>query len=184
MEVRESQKARSEAIKVAKSQTLCWDCKHATDSDKCPWASDFTPVEGWWAVRSKARYYVSACGNTPVHWRVEDTYCVLMCPLFERTSYRAGLFPLRSEGHADIYSATNTDMRRLVSAIILQAVSDWELVQRGKLSKTVSGEGVVVKASELIAFFNSRRFASMLSAVSNLSPETVRKRLEVPDALC
>jgi len=184
MEVRESQKQRSEAIKVAKSQTLCWDCKHATDINKCPWARDFTPVDGWWAVPHKTKYRLEATPNLPIRWREEDTYCVLMCPLFERTSYRAGMYPLKSEKHSSMYSATDADIRKLVAAIIAQAVDDWERLERGRFKKTITAEGVTIKSYQLIEFFNSRRFAAMLEAVSTLTPKKVREVLEVPDAKC
>lgn len=184
MEVRESQKQRSEAIKIAKSQTLCWDCANATEINKCPWCAEFKPVEGWWAIPKKTKYRLEATPNLPIRWREEDTYCVLMCPLFERTSYRAGMYPLKSEKHSSMYSATDADIKKLVAAIIAQAVDDWERLERGRFKKAITAEGVTIKSYKLIEFFNSRRFSAMLAAVSDLTPEQVREVLEVPYARC
>ncbi len=180
---KKSQEARSEAIKVAKCQTLCWDCKHATDVEACPWVRDGTPVDGWWAKRKDIKYRVDACEAHGVQTRLQETYCVMMCPLFERDSYRAGLTEMRKT-HVDISNATELDLRRLSAAIITQAVLDWEKLDRGKLKKLVTAEGSTIKSCKLIAWFNSPDFAVMLSAVSNLSPEQVKKQLEVPDGLC
>lgn len=52
------------------SETLCWTCVHADKghSSECPWARDFTPVDGWNAIYNKAL----------------DSYEVLECPRYKR----------------------------------------------------------------------------------------------------
>lgn len=181
MEVRESQKQRSEAIKVAKCQTLCWDCANSTDINACPWASEGKPVDGWWALPRKQKYRIEATQFLPARTRIEDTYCVIMCPLFKRDAYRAGLSPLKEE-HTDINDASDLDLRRIAAAVITQAVLDWERLERGKFKKTITAEGSTVKAINLIEWFNSPEFAVMLSAVSHFTPKQIREKLEVPDA--
>lgn len=183
---KKSQEARSNAIKIAKCQTLCWDCKHATDIDVCPWVRDGTPVEGWWAKRKDIRYRLEACGTHDLQTRMQETYCVMMCPLFQRDSYRAGLTEMdeKNPSHVDISDATPLDLRRLSAAIITQAVMDWEKLDRGKLRKITTAEGSAIKTHKMIAWFNSPEFAVMLSAVSSFTPEQIRKQLEVPDGLC
>jgi hypothetical protein len=180
---KKSQEARSNAIKIAKCQTLCWDCKHATDIDVCPWVRDGTPVEGWWAKRKDIRYRLEACGTHDLQTRMQETYCVMMCPLFQRDSYRAGLTEMdeKNPSHVDISDATPLDLRRLSAAVITQAVMDWEKLGRGKLRKVVTAEGSTIKSFQLIDWFNSLDFAVMLSEVSNYTPEQIRKKLEVPN---
>jgi hypothetical protein len=145
---------------------------------------DGEPVEGWWANEKKLRYKIDASASAPERWREEKTYCVMMCPLFERDSYRAGLFSTGVNDHSDIGEASQADMRRLVASILQQAVIDWERLERGHFKKCITPEGVTIKSVELVEFFNSRRFSAMLSAVSDLDPKTVRERLGVPHARC
>lgn len=54
--------------------TLCWTCKKATGGGDCPWANHFKPVDGWDATPT----YIKTVG------KVEPSYIVNECPLFER----------------------------------------------------------------------------------------------------
>lgn len=58
--------------------TICWDCKKATNGDLCPWAENFTPVEGWEATPTRIISAYNPEGNGIT------SYCVHKCPLFER----------------------------------------------------------------------------------------------------
>ena len=52
--------------------TLCWKCSRACG--RCSWSKNFTPVEGWVAVKTKVR---------ESHEGAIDSYVVLKCPLFD-----------------------------------------------------------------------------------------------------
>ena len=54
--------------------TLCWECKKATGCGDCPWANRFEPVDGWDATPTE----IKTVG------RIEQSYIVNDCPLFER----------------------------------------------------------------------------------------------------
>ncbi len=62
-----------QAIEANKGDTLCWRCANATDSSKCIWVKNFTPIEGWDAVPRKIKY----CGT------IIDSYNVRACPNFK-----------------------------------------------------------------------------------------------------
>lgn len=52
--------------------TLCWQCKRAK-ANGCPWFTDFTPVEGWVAKKTKIKKRDG---------EYADSYMVKNCPLF------------------------------------------------------------------------------------------------------
>ena len=56
---------------VVKPQTICWNCKNAVGGG-CSWFTDYTPVEGWEAVKTELRggYYDY------------ESYLVQHCPEF------------------------------------------------------------------------------------------------------
>jgi hypothetical protein len=57
----------------AESQ-LCWSCANCTDSTRCSWVDDGTPVAGWVAEHVPARQ---------TKWsRHTETYFVKECPKF------------------------------------------------------------------------------------------------------
>ena len=56
------------------SDTLCWQCKKATDASACPWVYDFTPVPGWTATETNTKF--KTIGN--------GSYNITACPLFEK----------------------------------------------------------------------------------------------------
>ncbi len=53
--------------------TLCWRC--ANNTGKCSWSEDFTPVEGWKAIKQVIR---NANGE------LMDSYHVIYCPQLRR----------------------------------------------------------------------------------------------------
>lgn len=57
--------------------TKCWSCEN-TAYGKCPWFTDFTPVEGWTAEPTKINNAIKAGAR-----RLIDSYLVLDCPLYE-----------------------------------------------------------------------------------------------------
>ena len=64
-----------------KCETLCWNCKRATNGEgfECPWAARGKPVKGWKAEEG-------AIFEIPIHnshgFREEQSYIVLECPLY------------------------------------------------------------------------------------------------------
>lgn len=157
-----------------KDTTLCWDCKNATDINKCPWACNNTPVDGWWARPTTLKMFR---GSTP---NIERSYCVIMCPLFERDGWRGGIYKHDTLTKQVLEDVTNEDIRAIAAAIINQQIEDWEILGRGKRAKAIPLGGKVVNTSESVKFFNSKWFATLLAVVSESSPEEVREMLGVP----
>lgn len=65
---------------------LCWKCAYSVPKRgaeiKCPWATEFKPVEGWTAT---VRHY----GRDRWHDKaVTHTYDITKCPLFKREEAR------------------------------------------------------------------------------------------------
>lgn len=54
-----------------KPSTICWDCKNAVGGG-CSWFTDYTPVEGWKAVKTEL------CGG----YYDYESYLVQHCPEF------------------------------------------------------------------------------------------------------
>lgn len=158
-----------------KDTTLCWDCKNATNINKCPWARDNTPVDGWWARPTKVRMYHG------YDHRMEDSFCVIMCPLFERDGWRGGVYKHDCSRGRALKDTSPDDIRALAAAIIHQQIDDWEALDRGKHAKAIPLGGKVVSSVEVVKFFNSAWFASLLAAVSETPPEVVREILGVPN---
>ena len=61
------------------TSTLCWDCKKSTAVDDCPWANDFTPVEGWDATET-----ILVLHSTRDYKKQDTSYIVHRCPLFAK----------------------------------------------------------------------------------------------------
>jgi len=57
-----------------KRKTLCWDCQNAYYG-KCPWFTDYTPVENWEAIKTRVKHGLN---------RFDESYCVHKCPNFVR----------------------------------------------------------------------------------------------------
>ena len=68
------------AKRLTQKPTLCWECGLAAggeiDGDRCPWADNLEPVEGWTAERVKRRDYTGPVPEDGYTWLVEK------CPLF------------------------------------------------------------------------------------------------------
>ena len=61
--------------------TLCWTCEWAGGKDeKCPWAKDFTPVEGWKATPTKI---LRQSQTSKIEKEYTDSFIVHKCPLYE-----------------------------------------------------------------------------------------------------
>jgi hypothetical protein len=59
--------------------TICWDCKHATNKYKiCSWANEFKPVKGW----NADKMYLLPCKTQSK--KLIESYLVKSCPLFEK----------------------------------------------------------------------------------------------------
>lgn len=175
MEERKSK--RKERVQDPNSRTLCWDCKHATDINYCPWVRDGTPVEGWWA-RSKAIQYLIYPQDAPAFTREIDSYCVICCPLFDRDSFSAGLLPMEKK-RTEYKYADSSDIKALCAAIITQAIADWNKLDRGRFAKALAADGQTIKRDEVVEFFYSAFFEEILDAVSSLTPAKVREELGI-----
>ena len=160
------------------SSTLCWDCEYSSAVGMCPYVDDGTPVEGWWANASTIKY---KDGRYPV--RDLTCYEVIMCPRFRRDSWRSGLYPMKGrEKHIKLHPDQNAEVKALAAAIIMRAVNDWRSLCDGELKNTLANDGEMVNRKELIEFFNSSRFANMLTVCSEHSAEQIREVLKVPNA--
>lgn len=61
-----------------KNETLCWECRHATNPEGvCPWSRSFIPVPGWDA--KPHTLYVSARYQK----HQIKSFLVRQCPLYE-----------------------------------------------------------------------------------------------------
>lgn len=69
--------------KGCKLPTLCWDCARAIGprSNRCSWANDFEPVDGW-----EAEFTVVHAGNAGE----TTSYLVRSCPEFVRDAWEGG----------------------------------------------------------------------------------------------
>ena len=161
-----------------KDSSLCMDCANATKPHKCPWVENYTPVEDWWARETVIRGK-STKGDIAYLSEI-PSYTVIMCPLFERDGYAAGVYKASAEKHPVLKSAENDDIRKLCAAIIHRAVLDWKLLDYGSFEKLMTTENQTIKSETLIAFFHSSLFYEMLSVVSAYTPAQVREILRVP----
>lgn len=140
-----------------KHMTLCMGCKNACGETACSWATDFKPVDGWIAeptiVSEKYSY-------------AQPSFHVLWCPQFVR-------------GHSDV-KWEDGDIRNLVFEIILQAVEDWKALDFGKISEK-RYRSDLIKASDLISFFNSKYFAYLCKMTMDNKPDEIRAALHIPE---
>lgn len=161
---------------MRRGSTLCWDCTWATKAGHCPYMDDGEPVEGWWASENTITYR-DRCRPD----REFKSYNVIMCPKFFRNSWRSGLYPFDGrEERIRLKEDSAEEIKGLVAAIILRAVSDWKSLNNGQLKNSTANDGEMVYRFELIEFFNSKRFAAMLSLVAEHSPDQIREVLKVP----
>lgn len=150
-------------------QSLCWDCSLATQPWKCEWADRFEPVPGWEAEKCY-------CGKKGDGY---ESYNVIACPKFKRDSYAGGL--AKDPMCRKRIALDNPEVRALSEAIIERAVDDWKELRNGELARTRASDGKAVKREELIRFFFSGEFASMLNSFSRYTPAQIRRFLDVHD---
>ena len=139
-----------------KPMTKCMNCRNACGKTACSWATDFTPVEGWIAeptVLSEKYSYT------------QPSYCVLWCPQYSR-------------GHSEVEYGDG-DIRNLVFEILLQAVEDWKALDYGRI-KEKRFRSDIIKADDLISFFNSKYFNYLVKLCLGFKPRQIRKALHVP----
>lgn len=150
-------------------QSLCWDCALSTQLGECEWADRFEPVPGWEAEKCY-------CGKNGYGY---ESYDVIACPKFKRDSYEGGITkdPMC---HKRIM-LDDPAVRSLSEAIIERAVDDWRELRNGELARTRVSDGKAVKREELIRFFFSAEFASMLNSFSRYTPAQIRRFLGVHD---
>ena len=159
--------------------SLCWDCANATNPDKCPWVGDGEPVDGWWARKDKIKFSF-ADWDGKIKTKMTDTYCVIMCPLFERDAWRGGLHKHDIPTTPVLKYATAKDLRSLAAAIIYRQVVDWERLGRGEHKRIADTNGRYTKREDVVDFFNSEWFEQLLACVSTTSAEDCRKALGIP----
>jgi len=150
--------------------TLCWCCGNATKPKRCPWANNFTPVKDWEAIPTKIKFKLF--GRTII----SDSYKVIRCPLFSRDSVNGG----QKETIKRKVLRDDEDATELASAILERAVMDWQSLKYGKLAMIVA-EGKELKRSDMLEFFFSDWFESLLAPVTEYSPGQIRKFLYITD---
>ena len=150
-------------------QSLCWDCALATQPWKCEWADRFEPVPGWEAEKCY-------CGQKGYGY---ESYDVIACPKFKRNSYAGGL--AKDPMCRKRIALDDSGAIALSEAIIERAVDDWKELRNGELERTRASDGKAVKRDELIRFFFSGEFASMLNSFSQYTPAQIRRFLNVHD---
>lgn len=152
--------------------TLCWDCRNATDKDKCPWAGKSIPVPGWVATHNKLK--VVGKGGDAV-----DSYHVTSCPLFDRDSFNGCLDEVVFGKKRKPAKLDDKDIVNIAEAICERAVRDWMLIDYGQL-RTVHTDGdSPIDRRALLEFFFSRWFETLLEAFSYHSPDQIRRYLRI-----
>ena len=137
----------------------CGRCIHATNSDKCPWATRFEPVPGWVAEKTVI--------SPNQDYRVESYY-IKACPLYER-------------GHSSPEYDLD-DIRTLIAETLRQAADDWKMLEYGRIAeKRVAAQ--VIKASDLLEFFQSKDFAAMYRFVTRRDPVFALEALKIKEVV-
>lgn len=74
-------KSNGRAEYTVEPEQLCWNCKRCTNLDNlpCPWAENFTPVEGWTATPGRQYFDYLQGGGKEFD---SQTYAITACPLF------------------------------------------------------------------------------------------------------
>lgn len=151
--------------------TLCWDCKNCTNPTVCSWARDLTPVNGWKAKKT----------TLSTRYHPFDSFLVEECPLFERDAFGGGhtenLF-----GKKESVSLDDNDVANLASAIIERMIEDWRFLDCGKLNN-ITFCGSRIRKKDCVEFFFSPWFETLLAAVTDITPDQVRRAIGVPEYL-
>ena len=152
--------------------SLCWDCENCTKPNVCSWVRDFTPVDGWRAKKTRLG------GAYPM-----DSYLVIECPLFNRSSYGAGMATDIMCGREDSFDLSNDDLKAISCAIIERYVEDWKFIDYGE-KDNINYCGGVLKRKEILEFFISEWFADLLDATGlPIMPEQVWSALKITPQL-
>ena len=148
--------------------TLCWDCKNSTKPWNCPWVENFTPVKGWVAIPTNVGRFYNY-----------DSYRVITCPKFVRSSFNGGLVE-DTFGRSDPIDLDDTGTANLAEAIVERAVEDWKFLEYGLLDDIVFCGGRIFK-SELLEFFFSEWFEQLLESFTERTPSNIRRYLKITD---
>lgn len=149
--------------------TLCWKCANATDSTKCPWVKDFTPVEGWDAEETKIWYNQEVDGK---HYRKEEvSYIVKSCPLYEY------------ENDHWVHIPSDERAKQIATSIILRGAQDYSVMKKkGKAPELKETTGEIVYKSDVIEFFRSKWIEILTGGVtSQRTAGDIRRELGIPD---
>lgn len=152
--------------------TLCWDCRNSTKPYGCPWAGNLIPVKGWKAEKTKlsSRFHPF------------ESYLVTECPLFCRDGFGGGhtenLFSCKREKT----QIDDADAMNLAAAIIERQIEDWKFLDYGKLNN-ITFCGSRIRKKDCVEFFFSPWFETLLAAVTEITPDEVRKAIGVPEYL-
>lgn len=147
--------------------TLCWKCENAVNGRKCPWARDFTPVEGWEAEPDLVWYNTPLVGGMVKH--EQPSYIVKSCPLFE-------------PDHNDRVKIPNDDIAKEIACeTILRGVKDYNVMKkRGSTPDMKESTGEVVYLEDILKFFRSKWMDILTYGVlSTHSPDDVRRELGI-----
>lgn len=147
--------------------TLCWECKNAADGRKCPWARDFTPVEGWDAEPDIVWYNAQLVGGVVKH--EQQSYIVKSCPLFEY-------------GPDDKIKIPSNDVAAEIACdIILRGLKDYNTMEkRGKPTDMKQATGEVIYLNDISKFFRSRWMDILVNGVlTTHSPDDVRRAIGI-----
>ena len=146
----------------------CFDCGNATNPDACPWVRDFTPVPGWEADETTV-------GRTHTF----QSFRVRECPLFWRDAHTGGLVEdlFGKKRHVSI---EEDDAVRLAAATCARAVEDWKYLRYGAI-KSIPCYGSRLYRDEVLEFFFSPWFATLLQSFSERTPEQIRRYIHITE---
>ena len=137
---------------MARVDTLCWECSHSVHN-KCSWARNFIPVDGWDAERTTCARQSLSCPDG-------ESYIVKSCPQFE-----ADTKPFMK--HID-----DVAQDRLIFDIIAYAIREWKkavgTLKGGHFRHDANGTLITEEQAknmltELELFFKSAWFATLTS---------------------
>lgn len=160
----------SSVYDYSKRHTLCWECKNATRPWNCPWVEKFGEVEGWMAKPTNVGKFYNY-----------ESFHVIDCPKFKRDSFLGGtewnLF-----GKRESTSLDDEDCQTLAEAICERAVEDWKFLDYGLLDEIAFCGGRIFK-SELLEFFFSEWFESLLESFTERTPQNIRRYLKIKESM-
>lgn len=144
------------------NKQICWFCENATKPWKCPWADRFKEIPGWEAEPTVIKNRVRGKPVTTSSFKI--TYCPLFSPGNEGEPER---YPLKF------------NISDLQGEILAQAVRDWNSIEQGKLKYAASSDGYVYR-EELLKFFWSEWFETLVEHCTEYTPQQIRDFIHVP----